>query len=240
METRNIIDIICKHFNVENTTIAKRKFGKLPEYTYQDILSRILLSDNTPIHEAFSEMSRPTAANMLKSAFPGKVNSCQNWYTYLLISVGLKRCTCCNVIMPKDNFSISNNKFDGIRNECRDCDSKRNKLHRAENSEHYKEYKHNHYIENTADYVRRSLARKAKLKHVTPVWANIGEMNTIYRNCPNGHHVDHIVPLQGAYVCGLNVEHNLQYLPAKDNLSKGNSFDSDKHIHTTEYVKPYL
>ncbi len=95
-------------------------------------------------------------------------------------------------------------------------------------------------LENTEDYVRRSLARKAKLKHVTPVWANIGEMNTIYRNCPNGHHVDHIVPLQGAYVCGLNVEHNLQYLPAKDNLSKGNSFDSDKHIHTTEYVKPYL
>jgi hypothetical protein len=58
-----------------------------------------------------------------------------------------------------------------------------------------------------------------------PAWLSSAlkeQMRQIYAFRPDGHHVDHIIPLQGENVCGLHVPWNLQYLPAADNLRKGN------------------
>jgi hypothetical protein len=70
----------------------------------------------------------------------------------------------------------------------------------------------------------RQNKRKALKLLATPSWANQSKIKEIYLNCPAGHHVDHIIPLKGKNVRGLHVENNLQYLPEKANLSKGNSF----------------
>ena len=71
---------------------------------------------------------------------------------------------------------------------------------------------------------RNAFRRANKLKQ-TPVWAEVNEITRFYENCPNGHHVDHILPLNGKLIRGLHVLSNLQYLPAAENIAKGNMFE---------------
>lgn len=63
----------------------------------------------------------------------------------------------------------------------------------------------------------------------TAKWADKNKISDIYRRCAEltrstglEHHVDHVVPLRGKYVCGLHVESNLQIILARENLRKGN------------------
>jgi hypothetical protein len=70
--------------------------------------------------------------------------------------------------------------------------------------------------------------RRARLIHATPKWItdkDKKEMQEIYKSCPKGYHVDHIVPLRGKNVCGLHVPNNLRVVSAYVNMSKGNRFD---------------
>lgn len=64
--------------------------------------------------------------------------------------------------------------------------------------------------------------RKARLLQATPSWVDLNEIKEIYKRCPEGFHVDHIFPLVSEHLCGLHVPWNLQYLPASENMAKGN------------------
>ena len=63
--------------------------------------------------------------------------------------------------------------------------------------------------------------RAIKLRAI-PKWANLEKIKLIYKNCPKGYHVDHIIPLNNPIVSGFHVENNLQYLTARENVKKGN------------------
>jgi 5-methylcytosine-specific restriction endonuclease McrA len=74
--------------------------------------------------------------------------------------------------------------------------------------------------------------REAAKLNATPKWLtkeHLLEIQNIYMKSIElkkidgiQRHVDHIVPLQGANVCGLHVPWNLQILSQQENLSKSN------------------
>jgi hypothetical protein len=67
--------------------------------------------------------------------------------------------------------------------------------------------------------------RRAQKLNATPPWVNMEEIRNIYENCPEGYHVDHIIPLIHPLISGLHVPWNLQYLLAKDNIKKNNKVE---------------
>jgi len=106
----------------------------------------------------------------------------------------------------------------------------RRKLQRIRDCEQYKKiskeakkrYRENNKERYTLLNREQCAKRRAKLLKAIPKFANLNKIKKIYKNCPKGYHVDHIIPLNNPIVCGLHVEWNLQYLSAKDNCSKGN------------------
>jgi len=76
----------------------------------------------------------------------------------------------------------------------------------------------------------RAKRRAAKLQ-ATPAWADLKKIAQIYKDCPPGYHIDHYFPLQSPIMCGLHVESNLQYLPAKENISKGNRVSLEQQLN---------
>ncbi len=95
---------------------------------------------------------------------------------------------------------------------------------RENNKEHLREYgKQQRILKRASKYANNAQRRANKLRAM-PKWTDLGAIKKIYENCPKGYHVDHIIPLRNKLVCGLHVPDNLQYLTAKENLQKNNSF----------------
>lgn len=79
-----------------------------------------------------------------------------------------------------------------------------------------------------AGYVAKRNAAKLR---ATPVWADLDAILQFYEDASRmtretgiKHEVDHIVPLQGKFVCGLHCEANLQVLTKRENISKHNKW----------------
>lgn len=73
--------------------------------------------------------------------------------------------------------------------------------------------------------------KRASKKNATPKWLtkdHLEQIKEIYKKCPSGHHVDHIIPLAAIDSCGnriasgLHVPWNLQYLHKTENIKKKN------------------
>ncbi len=139
-------------------------------------------------------------------------------------------CSKCGETKSLDCFYIHSNGQP--RKQCKACRNAANRKYLKENPE--KRHTPDRETANAAtrrwrmrnkpyDAFRARTYRARKLQQL-PVWADLEEIKAFYLNCPEGCHVDHIVPLKGKLVSGLHVRENLQYLPARENLSKRNIY----------------
>lgn len=109
---------------------------------------------------------------------------------------------------------------------------KRTSQYNLINKENHLNYRRTAYKNNRAKEILRAAIRENRIKqHQTPSWADLTEINTIYKQATRRsliegikYHVDHIIPLNGDLVSGLHVPDNLQVIPASLNLSKSNQF----------------
>lgn len=153
--------------------------------------------------------AKQTVTNAIAKAFPDR-NSIHDSsiIKFLLDKWDLRKCPKCQEIKDTSEFYYNSSKQDGMGAICKIC----SKLARKDT-----------YAKDPQKEIHLNSIRKRNRDTLqTPIWADLDKIAEIYRNRPEGMHVDHIYPLNGKLVSGLHVHQNLQYLPAKENLSKSN------------------
>lgn len=58
----------------------------------------------------------------------------------------------------------------------------------------------------------------------TPPWIRRCDIDAVYDRRKDGETVDHIIPLNHPYVCGLHVPINLRIVPRATNMHRGNAW----------------
>ena len=109
------------------------------------------------------------------------------------------------------------------------------KAYRQANKEKLKAYREV-YNEANKDKVNASTAKRRSAKiNRTPPWLteeDLAKIREFYKEAQikteetgEKWHVDHIIPLQGENVSGLHIPSNLQVVPARWNIAKGNRWE---------------
>jgi len=120
-------------------------------------------------------------------------------YTYILNIYNKKYCPTCKNIKSMNDFYSNKARKNNIESICKCCTKIR--------------------------LNQKSNMKQKELYQRTPIWANFKAIEFFYECCPKGCHVDHIIPLRGKNISGLHIETNLQWLPAIENMKKGNKYD---------------
>lgn len=167
----------------------------------------------------------------------------------------VKMCSRCRISKPVDQIGKNRRNSDGLDCYCLECKRERNRANSEYHAEWYQKNKHKissrwskpkkstkkvEYLRNKSGYIFRANQYRARKLKATPPWLSKEQKDEIKRfywlsqdlKAVTGetYHVDHIVPLQGENVCGLNVPWNLQILPADVNIRKKNHYEDENNI----------
>lgn len=223
-----MVEDILLVLGIDSSFTIKKCHGSCPSISAFELISLALQEETV---ERTAQALR-VSTNTLSRA----INRCEqlsvlksrkggaNLRFVLLDLIGVKRCPGCLKDLKFSNYHSDSGARSGVYSLCSTCSISKGEKYRHANATSIKEYSCRHYRENKQEYLARNAKRRALKLKATPSWSETDLIKEFYVNCPEGCHVDHVIPLQGELVCGLHVIVNLQYLTARDNLSKGNKF----------------
>lgn len=221
---KNLIkETIYKNLNINPYDIFIKARGGKPQVLVGQLIDALFEYGNGPKAIQSLGFSPQTFNRGIKKLFPNITLSGggENWLSFLIKNSDYKQCSNCQDFLLRNQFGNDSRSHDSLYRKCKACRVLSNKIwYDIKGKDYHKEY----LINNRSDYNARNAKRRATLLQRTPRWANLEAIKEIYRICPKGYHVDHIIPLQGKFVSGLHVENNLQLLLAEDNMKKGNKF----------------
>ena len=161
----------------------------------------------------------------------------------------MKVCSKCRVEKSLSEFTKNKWQKDGFSHYCKDCKREVKRKDYLKNRDSYRKNQAEYYennkdeikekvsawrVENLPSYNANQARYRAKKINATPPWADLDAIKSIYeerdrltRETGQSWHVDHIIPLNGANICGLHCEQNLQIITASENARKSNKFEVD-------------
>lgn len=188
-----------------NTATIIEKYAKTCKKSYItfDFFIDILCKDSYNVSTDL-DISAGTVTKLMKELFPDRVTGTTGSkpHVYILEKAELKHCARCKNVKPFEDFRKNKSQRLGLNSYCKIC----------------------HQETTTSTQAGRQSEYKANKIQRTVSWSELEDIRAFYNKCPNGYHVDHIVPLNGELVSGLHVLNNLQYLPAAENCSKNNKY----------------
>jgi hypothetical protein len=196
--------LICKKLELDPHKLLKKAIRGLDGFTVSELIFALI--NTSSIEEASlvlgytSDPIKKAISSELAYRFPGRSKDFNKgggkapWRYVLLACIEHKYCSHCRELLPYSKFHGNISNSDNLSGECSGC----------------KIFQKQHRLL----YVRNR----------TPSWSQSKDILQFYKSCPQGHHVDHIIPLKGKEVSGLHVIENLQYLTAEENLLKSNKY----------------
>jgi hypothetical protein len=199
---------------------AKERYAKNAELYREK--RRQHYKENREIELEKARIYREENPDKVKEAQTKYVENNKEW-----VAENKKRWNAENADKVKAYYEYHNAKNNKANYEKR----KQEMAERRKNDPEYREKCNRWGKENREKRCEYTAKRKSIKLKAMPKWLTDDELNQIkfiYDECHRitnetgiEHHVDHIIPLQGKFVCGLHVPWNLQILTAKENMEKG-------------------